>query len=167
MLRRFDNGFMQPPAPQPAVDEALLGRVLAWCHAGALPRMTTPLVAASIAAQAGLDNVACALDGSHALARLKRWQGLAWRLQIVLQDHLPGRSLRREDPWDCGWWRAGPPAAAAAFRPRRATLLMLREADREQAEELMATLQTHSRAYIKPLRVLVVSATALRGLPRL
>ncbi len=167
MFRRFDNVFMQPPAPRLPVDEPLLRSLRDWCETGASPRMTVPFSAASIAPHPGLDGVACELDGGHALARLHRWQGLAWRLQVLLRDHLPGRNVRRDDPWDCGWWRPGSLASAAAFRPRRPTLLLLRGPGQAAADGLLATLQDRSPSYRKPLRVLVVSDSAHPGLRRL
>ena len=54
--------------------------------------------------------------------------------------------------------RAGPLEAAAAFRPRRATLLLVRESDAAQAPALLSTLRGQSPAYARPLRVLLVSA---------
>lgn len=158
---------MQPPTPQAAVDAALLQRLRAWCEAGAQAPLAKPLAMASVASADGLDGAACALDGSHALAQMGRWQGLAWRVQILLGDHAPGRGARPGHPWDCGWWRTGALAAAAAFRPRRATLLMLRPADQAASAELLATLQAQSPAYARPLRVLLVAAQPLPGVPRL
>ncbi len=167
MPTRFDLDLMQPPTPQAAVDAALLQRLRTWCEAGAPPPLAQPLAAACIASAEGLDGAACALDGSHALARLGRWQGLAWRLRILLGDLAPGHGARPGHPWDCGWWRAGALAAAAAFRPRRATLLLLRPADQAASAELLATLQAQSPAYTRPLRVLLVAGQPLPGVPRL
>jgi hypothetical protein len=158
MRGRFDSALMAPPAPQPVADAALLAHVRAWCEAGAFPRLTLPLAAAGLAPQAGLDGVACALDGSHELARLGRLRGLAWRVQLLLQERLPGRTAQAADPWDCGWWRSGALAAAQTFRPRRATLLLVREADAAQCGALLAALQPQSAAYTRPLRVLVAAA---------
>lgn len=166
MGARFDSALMDPPAPQPLADVALLGTVRAWCEAGAFPRLATPLAVASIAPHAGLDGVACALDGSHELARLGRLRGLAWRLQLLLAERLPGRAPRAADPWDCGWWRSGALAVAKAFRPRRATLLLVRPADAAQAEALLAALQGQSTHYARPLRVLVVAPGATEGRPQ-
>jgi len=78
-----------------------------------------------------------------------------------------GRGEQRGDPWDCGWWRDGPLAPAQAFRPRRATLLMLREPAPAVAAALLATLRASSPAYARPLRVLVVAAAPVPGLARL
>jgi hypothetical protein len=165
---RFDAELMEPPAVTDAVDvdAGLLARVRAWCEADAWPRLEAPLRAASIDPHHGLDAVAGAMDGSHLLAALGRWRGLAFRLALLLRERLPGRCGRAEDPWDCGWWRAGPLAIAAAFRPRRATLLLVREADRGRGAELLATLQAASRDYRRPLRVLVVAAAPTAELPR-
>ncbi|CAD5371989.1 conserved hypothetical protein [Rubrivivax sp. A210] len=165
MPRRFDLALMRPPAPQPLADPALLARLRAWCEAGA--HAAEAFGAASIAPHAGLDGVACALDGSHELARLGRWRGLAWRLQLLVQEQMPGHRLGPEAPWDCGWWRAGPLQAAAAFRPRRVTLLLANEPEPAIAAALLATLRAASPAYARPLRLLVVSALPLAGQPRL
>lgn len=164
---RFDNALMQAPDTHGAVDDALLAALRAWCEGGAFPVLTEPLRAASIAPRAELDAAACVLDGSHELARLGRWRGLLWRLQILGREHVAGQGLRPEDPWDCGWWRDGPMDAADAFRPRRATLLMVREPAPAVAAALLATLQARSPSYKRPLRALVVSAAPLAGLARL
>jgi hypothetical protein len=165
--RRFDDSLMQPPDAHGAVDAALLATLWAWCEGGAFPTLTEPLRAASLAPHAGLDAAACALDGSHELARLGRWRGLAWRLQILWREQVAGRPARPCDPWDCGWWREGPPGPAEAFVPRRATLLMLRQPAPAVAERLLAVLSERSPVYAMPLRVLVVSAAPVPGLARL
>lgn len=167
MRRRFDTALMRPPAPSSTADAALLQRLRAWCERGAFARPTLPLVVAGIAPQASLDGAACALDGSHALARLGRWRGLAWRLLVLARDLTPGRQAQPADPWDCGWWREGPSAAAMAFRPRRATLLLVREPAEAELAALLAALHAGSAAYTRPVRVLVVSERPLRGVPRL
>lgn len=166
-LRRFDGTLMQPPLLSSPVDAPLLQNLRTWCEAGAFPRMTQPFHAASMAAHDGLDAAACELDGSHALTRLGRCLGLAWRLRILLREQLAGHSARPEDPWDCGWWRDGALAAAAAFRPRRPTLLLVREPGDALAQALLAALQAQSPAYTRPLRVLVVCALPMPGLPGL
>lgn len=155
MPRRFDTALMRPPSAGGPADAALLARVRAWCEAGAFPRLVQPLAVAPIAPHPALDALACTLDGSDTLARLPRWQGLAWRAGVLLQDHWPGRAPRPADPWDCGWWHEGALAAAAAFRPRRATLLLVHESP--QVDALLATLQAASAAYTRPLRVLRVT----------
>lgn len=165
--RRFDDALMQPPAPHAAPDAALLRTLRAWCEVGAWPALTVPLAAASIAPHDGLDAAACELDGSHALARLGRWRGLAWRLQLLLRERAPGHVPRPADPWDCGWWRDGALAAAAAFRPRRPTLLLLRAAAAPAAPALLAALQAQQAHYTRPLRVLRVGAEAGPDWPRL
>lgn len=165
--RRFDDALMHPPDPCEPVDAALLASLRAWCDGGAFPVLTQPLRVASVAPQAGLDAAACVLDGSHELARLGRWRGLWWRLQILRREHGVGRGTEPGDPWDCGWWRNGSLGPAAAFQPRRATLLMLREPDAAVVAPLLATLRARSPSYDRPLRVLVVSAAAVDGIPRL
>ncbi|HEY1399049.1 hypothetical protein, partial [Roseateles sp.] len=159
--RRFDDALMVPPGAQGAVDAALLPALRTWCEGGAFPRMTQPLRVASIAPHAGLDGVACELDGSHALARLGRWRGLGWRLQLLWRESVTARGAQASDPWDCGWWREGPLGAVEAFRPRRATLLMLREPTPDVAASLLSTLRANSSTYAHPVRVLVVSKEAV------
>ena len=56
---------------------------------------------------------------------------------------------------------------AEAFRPRRATLLMLREPDPAVATALLSTLRANSPTYAKPVRVLVVSAKVIADIERL
>ena len=167
--RRFDDTLMHAPDARGAADAALLAALRAWCEGGAFPALTEPLRAASIAPRADLDAAACVLDGGHDLARLGRWRGLQWRLQILWREHLARHGTQPEpgDPWDCGWWREGPLGPAEAFRPRRATLLMLREPAPPVAAALLATLRASSPAYAKPLRLLVVSATPVAGMVRL
>lgn len=165
--RRFDDALMRAPEPHGAVDAVLLGTLRAWCEDGAFPRLTQPLRVAGIAPHTGLDAAACALDGSHELARLGRWRGLAWRLQLLWRAQWAPQPARAGDPWDCGWWRPGPPGPAEAFRPRRPTLLMLRDTPPAVAAALLATLRARSTTYAQPLRVLVVSATPLPGMDRL
>lgn len=155
MAARFDLALMAPPAATAAVDAALLARVRAWCEQGVLTRPTRSFAAASIAPHPALDGVACALDGSHRLARLGRVRGLAWRLQVLLNDHRPGRPVQPGDPWDCGWWRDGAFEAAAAFRPRRPTLLLVRDGD--AVAKLLTVLRERSAQHTRPLRVLVAS----------
>lgn len=180
--RRFDDALMSPPgeadaagasgasdasAKPVALDAALLGVLRAWCEGGAFPQMTEPLRVASIAPHAGLDGVARELDGSHELARLGRWRGLGWRLQLLWRESVTARGARAQDPWDCGWWRDGPLGPAEAFRPRRATLLMLREPAPAAAAALLSTLRANSPRYAKPVRVLVVSPKAIADIERL
>lgn len=163
--RRFDNALMTPPDERSAVDAALLATLRDWCEGGMVPM--EPLRVASIAPQPGLDGAACVLDGSHDLARMGRWRGLWWRLQILGRECFGGRNGQPEAPWDCGWWRAGSLGPASAFHARRATLLMLREPDFAVAAALISTLRASSPARVQPLRVLVVSTVAMTGVERL
>lgn len=172
--RRFDNALMRAPAcggADAAVDAALLAALRAWCEGGAGLRMTEPLRVAGLPPRAGLaaalDAVACELDGSHALARLGRWRGRLWRLQILARELVAGRDGPPDGPWDCGWWRPGPLGPAEAFEPRRATLLMLLEPEAAALAALLATLRARSPGYARPLRVLVVSSALPADLPRL
>ncbi|HEY4083918.1 MAG TPA: hypothetical protein VGM81_24790 [Burkholderiaceae bacterium] len=168
--RRFDEALMSPPEGSGPVDAALLASLRAWCEGGAFPTLTEPLRVASIAPHAGLDDAACALDGSPELARLSRWRGLLWRLQILWRECVIERSAQPADPWDCGWWREGAEGTigpAEAFRPRRATLLMVRETEPAIAAALVSALRANSSRYAKPVRVLLVSAEARGGMARL
>ncbi len=164
--RRFDDALMRPPDGRDAVDAALTAALRAWCEGGAFPTLAEPLRAASIAPRPALDAAACALDGSHELARLGRWRGLWWRLQILRREQLARQGTQPGDPWDCGWWQAGPLGPVGLFRPRRPTLLMLRDPAPAVAAELLATLRERSPAYARPLRVLVVSALPMADMPR-
>ncbi|RZI57851.1 MAG: hypothetical protein EOP37_18485 [Rubrivivax sp.] len=170
--RRFDVALMSPPDPFVAggaggtVDTALLGAIREWCEGGAFP-MTEPLRVASIAPHAALDGVACELDGSHDLVRLSRWRGLEWRLQILWRECMTSRAAQPDDPWDCGCWREGTLGPAEDFRPRRATLLMVREPDPVVAAALLSALRANSASYAQPVRVLVVSTVAMAGIIRL
>lgn len=165
--RRFDDALMSPPDAHGIVEPALLAALRDWCEGGGHPPLTEPLRAASTAPHQGLDGAACVLDGSHELARLGRWRGLIWRAQILLRERVEARGAQPDIPWDCGWWREGTLEAAAAFRPRRATLLMVRPTDPAVAQVLLSTLGAHSSAFLKPVRVLVVSVEGMVGIPRL
>jgi hypothetical protein len=167
--RRFDDALMRPPDAHDVDDAALTAALRAWCEGAAFPALAEPLRVASIAPRPGLDAAACALDGSHELARLGRWRGLRWRLQVLWRGLATGRGAQPGEPWDCGWWRDGPlvAAAAEAFRPRRATLLMLREPAPAAFAALLAMLRERSPAYARPVRVLVVCALPVAGLARL
>ena len=167
MPRRFDEALMRAPDACGSADLELIATLRAWCEGGAAPTLTEPLRAASIAPRVGLDAAASGLDGSHELARLGRWGGLRWRLQILLREQVARHNAQPTSPWDCGWWREGPLGPAEVFRPRRATLLMLREPGPAAASALLATLRARSPSYAKPLRVLVVSAAPTGGMPRL
>lgn len=165
--RRFDDALMHPPDAGSAVDAPLLASLRTWCEGSAFAVPMEPLRIARMAPCAGLDAAACVLDGSHELARLGRWRGLWWRLQILWRELGAGPGAHPADPWDCGWWREGPLGPAEAFRPRRPTLLMLREPDPAAAAALLDTLRASSPAYARPLRVLVVSTAPWAGLDRL
>ena len=165
--RRFDDALMHPPEAGGAGDASLLASLRTWCEGDASSVPAEPLRIASMAPHAGLDAAACVLDGSDELARLGRWRGLLWRLQILWREQGAGPGAYPGGPWDCGWWREGPLGPAAAFRPRRPTLLMLREPEPGAAAALMDILRASSGAYARPLRVLVVSAAPWAGMDRL
>lgn len=156
---------MTPPRLRMAGTAAPSAALRAWCEADAFVPPVRLFAQASSAPDDALDDFACVLDGSAALARLSRLRGLAWRLGLLLRERRPGHRPHADDPWDCGWWRAGALDAAAAFRPRRPTLLLVPDAPGVDA--LVATLQAQSVAYARPLRVLRVSAAPLAGMPRL
>lgn len=158
---------MTPPDTGDAIDDALLTSLRAWCEGGAFPMLTERLRVARIAPRDGLDGAACELDGGHELARLSRWQGLRWRLGILWRECVSMRVARPRDPWDCGWLRAGSLGAAQAFRPRRATLLLVRDPDPEFAQSLIAVLRSNSSAFTQPMRVLIVSAAEIAGIESL
>ncbi|MDH0865156.1 hypothetical protein [Mitsuaria sp. GD03876] len=157
---------MTPPDASGSIDGPLTTSIRQWCEDGAFPVMTEPLKVASTAPNPGLDGAAADLDGSHELARLGRWPGLLWRLQLLLRECV-SEHVRPQDPWDCGWWRVGSPDAAAGFRPRRATLLLVREVDMGALNTLLDALRTKSAIYEKPVRVLVISEAAQVGMERL
>lgn len=154
--RRFDDAFLVPPESHGEVDKALLAEIRRWCEEGAFPALTEPLKVREIAASAGLDGVAAEMDGSHELARLSRLGGLGWRLQILARECLGSGRSPVDAPWDCGWWRAGSMEAAEAFRPRRPTLVLVKEQEPAVAEALVEALRANSDLYREPVRVLSV-----------
>jgi hypothetical protein len=164
LLHRFDDALMDPPDACGAVDSALLAALRDWCEGGAFATLAEPFRVACIAPHAGLDVAASVLDGSHHLARLGRWRGRLWRLQILWRERAAGYRTQPGDPWDCGWWRDGPLGPAETFRPRRATLLMLRDPAPAVLAALLATLRARSPAYDRPVRLLVVSAAPVSGI---
>ena len=108
-----------------------------WFAPRATPDLATPFAAALLGGpdRAALDAFATALclhlDGSVALAGLPGQAArLAYRLQVKAQDLCWWRVRRRADPWDCGrgGWDAAAVAQLARFAPRRATLIVVREA---------------------------------------
>lgn len=165
--RRFNDALMSPPDARGPADAALLARLQAWCEDGAFPVRTDPLRVASISHPAGLDGAASTLDGSHELMRLGRWRGLWWRLTLLWRECVAARQPSPDGPWDCGWWREGPLTAADAFRPRRPTLLMVRETDPAVTSALLSALYANGVSYRQPLRILVVSAAPMAAIPRL
>ena len=173
--RRFDDGLMAPPEAGTPADPILTAALRRWCEEGAFaasPAPCKPLLVARVADEAGVDDAALALDGSHALARLGRLRGLAWRLTLLARECLTSGRARAQDPWDAGWWRAASLDAAASFRPRRPTLLMVREAHVGALPALLAALsdnsdnrdnRDNSARFSEPVRVLVVSSTPIDG----
>lgn len=172
--RRFDVELMAAPETGAAPDPSLSAALRRWCEEDAFegayatgPAPSKPLRVAQVADEAGLDDSACALDGSHALVRLGRLRGLAWRLALLARKCLTSGRARAQDPWDAGWWREGALDAAASFRPRRPTLLMVREAQAAAVPALLAALSANSDSFCEPVRVLVVSSTPIAGVEAL
>lgn len=157
LLTRFDTALLRPPAPASTATEPALARCLRdWC-------LSAPAcAAASIAPQPGLDAFAGVLDGSERLARLGRWRGLLWRLEVKLKDLIPGRAPQPSDPWDCGWLQPGAAARLARWQPRRPTLILCTEAEAEA--QVLSQLPISP---VKPLRLLIVSAQPVPGVERL
>lgn len=168
--RRFDDELMAPPETGAAADPSLSAALRRWCEEGAFatgPAQAKPLRVAQVANEAGLDDAACALDGTHELVQLGRLRGLAWRLALLARECLTSGRARAQDPWDAGWWRGGALDAEASFRPRRPTLLMVREAQADAVPALLAALSANSTSFSEPVRVLVVSSTPMAGVEAL
>ena len=167
MFSRFDTDLMTPPEAGAAPDAARLARLRAWCEAETSAHAIASFAVAWVPEPTDLDAAACELDGSRALARMSRLRGLAWRLLILLRSLVPARRWSGAEVWDCGWWRPGARAAAAAFRPRRPTLLLVGPGDPSDAASLLATLKARSAGNRWPLRVIVVSQRPPDGAVRL
>lgn len=102
------------------------------------------------------------LDGSLALAAMPRArQRWAFRLQVKWWDAQWWRQRRYTDPWDCGYLR--PEASTTdlvAFRPRRATLVVVQGLPPEELLERVQALSDQSPAYRQPLRLLLTDTHA-------
>ena len=153
---RFDTQALRPPAV--AADEAgTLQRwpagaraLAAWCQTAtpmlAVAALQGPGDLAGAALLAWADALARQLDGGTRLDALPgRAAGLAWRLRIKLNDALPWRARRQDDPWDAGWALASNTALRhwqVHWQPRRPTLVLAQIA---QAEALAPALDALSR----------------------
>ena len=96
--RRFDSALMRAPDACGLADFALIATLRAWCEGGTAPTLAEPLRAASLAPNADLDASARVLDGSQELARLGRWRGLRWRLQILWREQPAGHDAQPNNP---------------------------------------------------------------------
>ena len=184
MSARFDSLALRPPAA--AADEVArlqawpdLARSLqAWCLQGAVPRPDQRLALGHLAGAAGDDGAALVpwadafarqIDGGTRLDAMPRLAGLAWRLQVKLNDLLPGRQRQPDDPWDAGWASTTPPALRqlqAHWRPRRPTLLLARVSEAPALRLALAALGQREGEFRHAVRWLWVgSAAATSGQP--
>ncbi len=165
-------------ARQQAQQQLAWDRLNHWCHEDAGPGHTAwwqpwalPAVAQrlKVAVWAGddaqalrplLDDFCRSLDGSDRLLALPSpWAGRAWRLQIKLQECAWWRGAQDDLPWDAGCLIAGPgfQQRLAAFRPRRATLIVAKDLREDQVDSAIKTLKGQSHRYAHALRFLVLN----------
>jgi|GEM_PF-2693500 len=172
LLARFDSRALrvasaQPLGPETPLPLPLARRLADWCHGSGLLRVAA--LPDTPALRSGLELFQRELDGDRALRELpSQGSRLRMRLRVKLLEALPGRSSRRDDPWDCGYLNEA--AALAAFRPRRATLMVIEALPYDELQPLLALLRAQSAGYRRPLRVIVLrppDSAALEGLERL
>lgn len=161
LTARFDLQALNPPrlsAAPPPDQHPAWAALSAFCAPVRQPRWAVATLSGD-GATALADAFACMLDGSVRLAGLGRAAGIAWRLQVKLQDVMPWRGLQPGDPWDAGWARSAPASVrwlAKGFEPRRATLLLSPTGERGPLTLPVATLAQRSDQMAHPLRWLWV-----------
>jgi hypothetical protein len=111
---------------------------------------------------AWIQTLADRLDGTEVLAALPSPQHKFWyRLQVKWCDVRWWRPRQPTDPWDCGYLQPQATLAdVAAFRPRRATLVVVLGLPPQPLMDLVRTIQTESTAYRQPVRLLLTDAHA-------
>jgi hypothetical protein len=166
---------------QDAPQQAVWNRLRDWCHEGAGPGHTTwwrpwalPAVAQrlKVAVWAGdeakalrplLNDFCLDIDGSHRLhAMPNAWAGRAWRVQIKLRELAWWSAAQQHRPWDAGYLITTDAATTrlVTFRPRRATLIVMKGLSKAQEQVALGHLQNQQTAYAHAVRVLVLNETA-------
>ncbi len=188
MFARFDNALLLAPAApsSPPADEAtaVWAPWAAWCRQGlgdgrrpwwrpwALPALPVPLalavleVAPGANAQAALQALQQALDGSHSLQQSGGGAAaLLLRLRVKLADAAWWRARQQSDPWDCGRLRPEPESLRrlGVFRPRRATLVVACGLPPAALRQGLAVLKARQARLRQPVRLLLVVCSAPDG----
>ena len=173
---RFDGLALRAPAAtgdevarlrtQAATAQALND----WCLLGAVPRMRQRMLVGALrgtdaqALTSWADAFARQIDGGLRLDAMSTpLQGLAWRLQVKLNDASPWRTRQHADPWDAGWASSAPAALRQlqkAWMPRRATLVLAHAADHEALSLALTALWLRHTSFRHPVRWLWVGSGA-------
>lgn len=183
LVARYDGVALRvaPPAgPEPAWSEAdqpaqrgAWTGLERWCADAAAPPGAAPrlgvavLTGGSRAQQSALAQAfGRHVDGTVRLESMGRLRGLAWRLQIKLDECRWWRALPPGSPWDAGYLplSAAELAPLAAFRPRRATLIVAEGLNPALLAQALAALEANAAGFAHPVRLLVL-ADQPDGLP--
>ena len=139
-----------------------------WWAPWRLPQVDLPLAVATLPPSPGnqvptwVQGLADRLDGSVVLAGLHTTRHRLWyRLWVKWCDIRWWRQRQPTDPWDCG--HLHPEATLPdlkAFRPRRATLVVVHGLPPQALLDLVRTFQTESPTYRQPVRLLLTGEQA-------
>lgn len=168
--KRFDDQRLRAVLPQ-AVDRRDCSGTRALvqaCRLGAgpatrpllmpwaAPRIEWPFGVLHVARADVADRACLALDGSWALEDASTAAGrLACRVAAKAADLAWWRPLAAHDAWDAGVARSVP--GLRGFRPRRATLIVVRETPLDAAGlETLAQLQRQAWGWPRAVRVVLV-----------
>ncbi len=180
----FDSLALRPPAPADSEQTRLRTQaqaaqaLTAWCLQGTMPRLRQRMLVGALRGASGADPQALVawadafarqIDGGIRLdAMSTRARGLAWRLQVKLNDARPWRVRQPDDPWDAGWALSAPAALRrlqAAWMPRRATLVLADAADHAALRLALAALWQRHADFRHPVRWLWVGSGDLPTVP--
>jgi hypothetical protein len=133
LFSRFDTATLRPDPPAPLrwqgpCPPGVWHALRQWCAQAQPGTLGQALLQGGAPGQAAaVAEAFCReLDGDVRLRALPRWAGLAWRLQLKLQEAAWWRAPQAHDPWDCGYPHPGPAQPSlAGLRVRRATLVVL------------------------------------------
>jgi len=187
MARYDASLLRPPATPDPAAPphaataphgQQALNRLLAWCRhgtgdgrapllrPGARPAIPLPLSVALLggvadgAASPLVEDLALQLDSTYQLlAAGGRWPQRLFRLRVKARECRWWRPRAADAPWDCGYLIDSPTACARLpqWQPRRPTLLIAQGLADEPLRLVLRTLAARQAAFLRPVRLLVVS----------